>query len=73
MLHKASFSGFDVNINLCFSIYARKVLNCMCAYLPVLRKGVSPTQADHVQEEESEDILNNIRSRIADACFVRAR
>jgi hypothetical protein len=72
MLHKASFSGLEVKINFCFNTYARKVLNCMCMYLPVLQKGVSPTQADPVQEE-NEDILNNIRSRIADVCFVRAR
>ena len=40
---------------------------------PVLRKEVAPTQADPVEEEENEDSMNNIRSRIADACLAMAR
>ena len=73
MLHMVSFSGFEVKINFCVNIYARKLLNCMCMYFPALPKGVSPTQVDLVQEEENVDILNNIHSRIADVCFARAR
>ena len=38
---------------------------------PVLRREVAPTQADPV-EEENEDSMNNIRSRIADACLAMA-
>ena len=39
---------------------------------PVLRREVAPTQADPVEEEENEDTMNTIRSRIADACLAIA-
>ena len=39
---------------------------------PVLQRDVAPTQADPVEEEENKDSMNNIRSRIADACLAMA-
>ena len=42
-------------------------------YVPtVLRREVAPTQADPVEEEENEDTMDTIRSRIADACLAIA-
>ena len=42
-------------------------------YVPtVLRREVAPTQADPVEEEENEDTMNTIRSRIDNACLVIA-
>jgi hypothetical protein len=39
---------------------------------PVLRRKVAPTQPDPVEEEENEDTMDTIRSRIADACLAIA-
>ena len=39
---------------------------------PVLRREVAPTQTDPVEEEENEESMNNIRTRIADACLAMA-